>query len=202
MKKSILNTKKLVVLAVLSALGSVLMVFEIPFIPPLKIDISDVTVTVAGIIYGPFGAVVVAAIKSLVHIFVTPDDFGVGEFIAFVASMCYVLPFLFTVKLSKKVFTNQYLIRIVPGIVATISLTVLITIFNIAVSFQLYSFVMTNKFLSYNTVVAMAISFIPGNLIKGAVISVIFLILSFRLDYVVEKLKIYDEDKSQFPFNK
>ena len=189
MSKTNNMTKRLITLAILSALGSALMWFEIPLIPPFKLDASDSAVLIGGVLYGPLGAIIVALIKSVVHfIFISSGDFGVGEFIAFVASMSYVLPFIFSLKLIKKVTNNSYIMRIVPGIIGTLSLTTILFFFNIAVSFQLWSYVMFNEFMPYSKIVNLSISFIPGNLIKGVGLTIIFFILSFRLDYVAEKL--------------
>ncbi len=202
MSKHSYLVKEIVILAVLSALGSALMWIEIPFIPPFKIDASDSAVIVGTVLYGPIGGIIIALIKSIVHfIFLSSGDFGVGEFVAFVASMSYTLPFYFTMKLLQKITKDSIIIRVIPTIVGTIALTLILLVFNIAVSFQLWSYVMFNKFMSYDEIIPFAVSFIPGNIIKGFGLSVIFIILSFRLDYVAEKLDLHQNKENSLMFN-
>src|SRR5690554_1549996 len=166
MSKTSYYIKKIVILAVLSAIGSVLMWIEIPFIPPFKLDISDSAVIIGGVLYGPLGAIIIALIKSIIHfLIISSADFGVGEFIAFVASLSYTLPFLFSMKLTRKITDNKYVMRIVPSIIGTISLAVIMFFFNIAISFQLWSYVMFNEFMDYNKIIYLSASFIPGNLL-------------------------------------
>ena len=190
------KTKKLVTLSILSALGTVLMYFEIPLTNVFKVDASDLTVILSTVIYGPVGGIIVAFLKSSLHFFIKRGETGVGleEFIAFTASMTYVLPFYFTMKLIKKLFIkNQILIRVIPSIVATIALTVILPILNYLIFFKLYYIYMN---WSYSQVIITdgAISTIVPNIIKGVFLSVVFFILSFRLEQVVTKLSIQDDN--------
>ncbi|MDF2700623.1 MAG: riboflavin transporter RibU [Haloplasmataceae bacterium] len=196
MSKSYFSTRKLVLLAILSALGSALMWLEIPFIPPFKLDASDSAVIVAAVLYGPLAAFIVAVTKGIAHfIFLSGGDFGIGELIAITASMAYTLPFYFSMKLVKKYSKNIFVIRIIPMIFGTIALSIILPLLNLLVFFQLWSIVMTNSFLDYNDVFIFSMGTIPGNIIKGTGLSIIFFVLSFRLDYVANKLNILKDDE-------
>lgn len=189
------TTKKLVTLAILSALGTGLMWLEIPFIPPFKLDPSDSAVIVAAVLYGPIGAAVVAAIKGLGHfIFLSSGDFGIGEMIAFVASMAYALPFYFSLKAIRRFTSSPVLIRVLPTVVGTIALTIILPLLNYLIFVQIWSYVMFNQFMAHGDVVAFAWGTVPGNLIKGIGLSIIFIILSIRLDYIQEKLHLCEDD--------
>lgn len=62
--------QRLVGIACLGALAFILMFFEFPVLPMapyLKLDFSDVPVLLGGYIYGPFGGIIIAAIKCLIH---------------------------------------------------------------------------------------------------------------------------------------
>lgn len=201
MSKSSFRVRKLVTLAILAALGSALMWVEVPFIPPFKFDISDSTVIIATVLYGPLGGVAVALVKSIVHmLIISVGDFGVGEMVAFVASMSYTLPFYYTMLLLKKTVKNPLLLRIIPCVVGIASLTVLMYYFNIYVSFPLYSLA-TNTPFTHKEIVAFSTSFIPGNIIKGVGLSIVFLLLSFRLDYIATKY-LCDEDECPLIINR
>ena len=64
------RVQRLAVLACMSALAFVLMLFEFPVIPVvsyLKMDFSDLPVLIATWLYGPVAGIIVAAIKCLLQ---------------------------------------------------------------------------------------------------------------------------------------
>lgn len=201
MSKSSFRVRKIVTLAILAALGSALMWVEIPFIPPFKFDISDTAVIIAMVLYGPIGGIAVALIKSLVHIIIiSAGDFGVGEMIAFVASISYSLPFYYTMVLLRKSIKNPLLLSIIPCVIGTVFLTLFMFYFNIYVSFPLYSLA-TNTPFTKDEIITISSSFIPLNIIKGSGLSLVFLLLSFRLDYIATKY-LCDEGECPLIINK
>ncbi|QVK17813.1 ECF transporter S component [Mycoplasmatota bacterium] len=188
------KTKKLVTLAILASLGTVLMYFEIPLTNVFKVDASDLTVIISTVIYGPIGGIIVAFLKSLLHFLVKRGETGVGleEIIAFTASMVYVLPFYFSMKYSKKIFNNnKILIRLIPTIVATIAMIVILPTLNYLIFFKLY-FIYTNIPYTHNLIYTGAVATIIPNIIKGVFLSTAFIILSFRLEQIVLKLDVSD----------
>ncbi|MFK5261266.1 ECF transporter S component, partial [Lactiplantibacillus plantarum] len=65
---------RLVGIALLAAIGYVLMMFSFPIIPAfpfLKLDLSDLVVLLGGLLYGPVGGIAVAFVRSLVHFALT-----------------------------------------------------------------------------------------------------------------------------------
>ena len=80
--------KKICVLAVLAALSYVLMmVGRIPVVAFLKYDPKDVIITFAGFLYGPFSALAVSLVVSLIEMF-TVSDTGIIGFAMNVLSSC------------------------------------------------------------------------------------------------------------------
>ncbi len=106
------SAKKIVTLSVLAALGIPLMFIEVapvPIAPWLKFDFSDIVVYIAAVIYGPAGAVLVALIKSIIHFLIKGSVAGIpiDQFIAFVSSLAYVLPFYFTMVFIRKIIKQE-----------------------------------------------------------------------------------------------
>ena len=80
--------KKICVLAVLAALSYVvMMVGRIPVVAFLKYDPKDVIITFAGFLYGPFSAMAVSLVVSLIEMF-TVSDTGIIGFAMNVLSTC------------------------------------------------------------------------------------------------------------------
>lgn len=95
-KKSI---TRLSVIAMLSAVSFALFLLEFPVIPSLghlKLDFSDIPALIAGIIYGPFAAVVVEFIKNLIELLVkgVGTQMGFGNLMNFIVGCAYVVPFI------------------------------------------------------------------------------------------------------------
>jgi len=84
-----LSTRTLVILAMFSALATVLMFLDFPlsFLFPgfLRFDFSDLPVLMASFWFGPLAGIAVALVKNLIHLTVT-QTFGVGELANFIVS--------------------------------------------------------------------------------------------------------------------
>ncbi len=132
MSKSYFTTKKLITLALLSAIGTILMLIEIPSpIFWLKFDLSDVVVYLSAMIYGPIGAIVVAFIKSVINFLLKGSFVGVpiDQVTAFIASLAYALPLYYLTKLFNK-RNNKMMARIMPLILSSIIMTIILTTLN------------------------------------------------------------------------
>ncbi len=108
---------------VLSALGFLLMILELPW--PLsgflKLDFSDVVVLVAAQIGGIYAAVGVAIMKSLLlFLFHGSSSAGVGNIAAIIASLAFVSPFYCLRRQS----------AIIIGVASVLSLTVVMVLMN------------------------------------------------------------------------
>lgn len=90
-----IRTHRLVVIAMLSAVATVLMAldFPIPFlIPPfVKMDFSELPALLAAFSLGPVSGAVVCLVKNLINLTMSSTH-GVGELCNFLLGICFVIP--------------------------------------------------------------------------------------------------------------
>ena len=120
-------------LAVLSALGFVLMAFvqfPYPFAPWLKIEISELITIIAYALYGFPGGLTVALIKTLLNLAVHgPVGLGIGDLTAFITSCMFLLGLFLTSHVFKW-FKKGILFRILSYVVIASIVTTVMTILN------------------------------------------------------------------------
>ena len=181
---------KLAVTAVLTAMASVLMYYEIPlpFMPPfLKFDFSEVPVVIGSFAIGPIWGVVIELLKNLIHLPMTQTA-GIGEMSNFITGSIFVV----TAGLIYNKFHSK------PGIVlstavATIVLALAGIPLNAYVTLPLYANVLgftTEAIVGMSQAVNPLITdkwtlslwgFVPFNLFKGVIVSIITFLLSIPL---------------------
>lgn len=107
-RKSSLVLYRMAIVAVLSALGVVLMLyvkFPYPFASWCEIEISDLTVVVGYVLTGLPGAASIAFIKTLIHLLVMPTHgFGGAPYVGDVAALLSSLLYLLAIYLASHVF--------------------------------------------------------------------------------------------------
>jgi len=82
------RTKKLTILAMLSALAYIVMVIgRIPIVLFLKYDPKDVVIAIGGFLYGPLSAFAMSVVVSFVEMFTVSDNGFIG-FVMNVLSTC------------------------------------------------------------------------------------------------------------------
>lgn len=89
-----INTKKMIVIAMLSAVAIVIyyLDFPVPLMPPfIKLDLSNVVSLFAGFTMGPVAGVLVALIKNLIHLVIKGmgTTMGIGDIFDFVTSAVF-----------------------------------------------------------------------------------------------------------------
>ncbi len=95
MSKQIQKTRKLAGVAMLSAVGFILMFIElsVPIMPAfIKLDFSELPALLATFAYGPVSGAAVCLIKNLLHVFMGGTTGGVGELSNFLLGVAYVVP--------------------------------------------------------------------------------------------------------------
>ncbi|KRN02564.1 hypothetical protein FD13_GL001787 [Levilactobacillus senmaizukei DSM 21775 = NBRC 103853] len=186
-----LGVRAMVLMALFAGIATVLMFVSVPILPYvsyMKLDISDLFVLLGMGIFGPAGGVAIAAIKELLYFILTGFNLQnfIGILTAFVADVAFILPIGWILKRS----TNSLQRQVVAVVVATISLTVILSLANWWVVTPLYlklfgfSLGMPVKQLVLTGVV-------PFNLIKGIVLGVLFILLNRRLGPWIEKHRLY-----------
>ncbi len=179
------KVQKMVSIAMLAAIGTVLQFVAFPIMPAvsfLKIDFSDIPILLGMFLYGPLAGVITAFVRSLLHLFLTglaPQNM-VGDFASFLASSIFTLPIFYFFGKKKNIRTNR-IVGLVSGILA---LTIFMSIANYFVItpiyLQLYG-VTTQQFLGTSLASYVAIGIVPFNLIKGLLVSGVFLVLHAKL---------------------
>ncbi|MFG5478989.1 ECF transporter S component [Enterococcus faecalis] len=179
------KVQKMVSIAMLAAIGTVLQFVAFPIMPAfsfLKIDFSDIPILLGMFLYGPLAGIITAFVRSLLHLFLTglaPQNM-VGDFASFLASSIFILPIFYFFGKKKNIRTNR-IVGLVSGILA---LTIFMSIANYFVItpiyLQLYG-VTTQQFLGTSLASYVAIGIVPFNLIKGLLVSGVFLVLHAKL---------------------
>ncbi|PTI40064.1 riboflavin transporter RibU, partial [Staphylococcus succinus] len=186
------QTKRLITISMLSAVAFILMFikFPIPFLPPyLTLDFSDVPALLATFTLGPVAGMIVEFIKNLLNFL-----FNVGDPVGPIANFLAATSFLITAYFVTKQKHN--LKSLITGLsVATLVMTIVLSILNYFVLLPLYGMIMNLSHVVENIKIVIVSGVIPFNIIKGAIISLIFIIL-FR------RLKMYYKNKSALSITK
>jgi len=188
------RTKRITTLGILSALGAVLMILEIPypFLPFLTFDLSDVVVLIIFVRYGWKDAALVGVLKAVVHILFKGaiGPYAIGQITAFIASMSYILGmYLSTNKLNLSWYVGAVLtIFIVTVILTTANYLFITPIWFGGLTFlDVQSWVTPDSFgitVNGGYLVAILIAYIPFNLLKGSLIMGVFIIVDSILKLV------------------
>ncbi|HKM38883.1 MAG TPA: ECF transporter S component [bacterium] len=168
------DTKHLIKIAFLGALGFLLMYLEfpLPFMPPfLKFDFGDVPALIAGFAYGPVAGIVTEAIKNFIFLLSGRSEAGIiGTTASFVAGISLVIP-------AALVYRHYRTLKgaIVSLFIGTIVMTAVICIADIYIFLPLWN-IPVEQIMPMITA-----AIIPFNLMKGLFISVSTFILYKRV---------------------
>ncbi len=168
-----MKNKKIVYIGMLSALAFILYSLEIsvgflfPATPFLKIDFSDVPACVGALGFGPVFGVLVELIKNILHIFITKEPAFSGELGNFLSGIAMLLPL--SLILREKYSVNR---KISAILVSAVCPAIVMIFINLYITLPLYGI----NDVSTKTTMMFA-GFIPFNLIKGIVISLISVIV-------------------------
>lgn len=161
------NTRQLVTMALMTAIGVLLSFIEIPLLPGvgfLKFDASNMPAMVAGFAYGPGGGMAVGILTAILHGLLMADFSG--AIMNIIVVTFYVLP---------AALIYKYLHTFVGAIIALVVATLLAT-----VGAVLGNLIITPSWLGVplDAVIAMIVPIlIPFNLIKGFLNSILTLII-------------------------
>ena len=182
------GTKYITVCAMFGALAGVLMLLEIPlfFAPSFyKIDLSELPVMIGGMYLGPVACVIIELLKILLKLVIkgTTTAF-VGDFANFAVGCSLVLPAVIIYH-TKKTRARALIGLIVGTIVIAIFGTLFNAVYLLPAFSKLYGMpldAIIGMGTAINSHINSVMSFVficvfPLNLIKGAVISVLTMIL-------------------------
>jgi riboflavin transporter len=190
MKK--LNSRALVSIGMLSSIGYILMLLNFP-LPPfpnfLMIDFSDIPALLAVLIFGPIAGVLVELFKNILHYYMTGSSTGVpvGHIANFIAGTIFVLS---TYLIFKKLKSKRGMAIALVG--ASLVMAILMSILNYFVILPAYTFFLNVPAMSAPETRQMVISAIlPFNLVKGLIVTGMFMILNARLHNWIRKQASY-----------
>lgn len=177
------KTKQLLTVSMLIAISFILMFlkFPIPFLPPyLTMDFSDIPVILATLTFGPIPGIIVAFFKNLLNFLIVSHE-PIGNLANFLASICLVIPAYYFYKLKR---TRRFVFY--GLLIGTVIMTVVMSILNYFVLLPLYGQIMNLADLAHNLKMIISAGIIPFNLIKGVIVSIIFLLLFNKLKTVIK----------------
>ena len=200
---------RLVTIAMLSALGFVLMAFcRIPYPPSpwLMIEISDIVVLLAYVLYGFSGSILTAILKTALDMSINglSGFAGIGNITALFTSLMYIVG-LYLCSHIFRMFNKGLGHRIIGYVIITIYVTVILTTANCIFITPTYlcgyfttcfdSVTVNNMLQSleqmgYSNMGYAGIIFLiyfPFNLMKGAIIFLVYELLFNRIVFVLMK---------------
>ena len=196
MKK--INTFKIIIISMLSAIAMVLMFIDFPvFFAPsfMKFDISDLPIMIGGFLYGPIYGIIIAILKILLKIVFKPTStMFVGEISNLIGSIFYVVPASIIYKQLKN--KKNAIVGLIVGIIST---SIACTLSNILFIFPTYMKLyelskesiikmcqMINPYIDSMTKV-MLLSVLPFNLFKYIIVSFITWLLYKNISNIIKK---------------
>lgn len=189
--------RKMIQIAMLSAVSVVLMLFEVPlfFAPSFyKIDFSEVPVLIGAFAMGPLAGVIIELVKIALNLVITGTiTAGVGEVANFLIGCSLVLPSAIIYKRSKNKKG-----AVIGMIVGTLSMTVIGGFMNAFVLLPVYAKVfgmpisalvdmgaaVNHLITNLPTFVLFAVA--PFNLLKGCMDSVIVALIYKRISIILK----------------
>lgn len=184
--------KKMVTLAMFGSLSYLLMLLNFPFpgFPPfLNIDFSDIPALMAALIFGPLAGILVEFLKNLLDMVMTGTETGVpvGHISNFIAGVLFILPTYYVYKKisSKKGMTFALL-------AGTVSMALVMSVLNYYVFLPAYTF-----FMGWDAMTApesrkfVTAAILPFNVIKGLLITSVFMLLFVKLQAWINKQVLY-----------
>ena len=151
------NTKKICVLAMLSALAFIVMVFgRIPLVLFLKYDPKDVIITIGGFLYGPLSALMITVIVSVAEMLTVSSNGPIGLLMNIIAGCSFACTASFIYK------RKRTLKGAVTGLVAAWLMTTAVMV--------LWNYLITPIYMNVprEEVAGLLLpAFVPFNLLKG-----------------------------------
>lgn len=192
------NTKTIAKIGVLSAVATVLMLFDFPlwFAPNFyKLDFSEVPVLLGTFALGPAAGVAIEFVKILINFVLNGTDTGgIGELANFAVGCSFVIPAGYIYK-RKKSFSSA----IIAMLAGTVTLAVVGSMMNYFVLLPVYSKIYgapIQVFIDMAHVINPAITdlktfvlyaVVPFNMFKGIVVSSITLLVYKKISPVLHR---------------
>ena len=192
------DTKKLVLISILVALGALFMLIEIPYplVPFLKFDLSELVVLLTAELFGFIPAVIVSVFKILVHVSINgiTTPYAIGQITSVIAAITIAALYLITKKVIKPktvkaIFLRSFIVMIGFSIILTICNYLFITpvyfgefwYTNLKDTLTLSNFIpWATADIGYGAIIAVV--YLPFNAIKGVFILTIYELINKRIN--------------------
>ena len=216
-EKTILNnsvvrvsrTKYITICGMLGALAAIMMLFEFPliFLAPefYKLDFGELPVMIGGLFMGPMGAVIIELVKILLKLVLKGTSTAfVGDFANFVVGCTLVVPasVIYHLKKTKKnaLFSLTAGTVIVGVFGAVFNAVYLLPAFSTLYGIPLEAIVgmgtaINGRIDSITTLVVFSV--LPLNLLKGALVSVLTMLLYKRISVFLRGM-LSDAEQTQY----
>lgn len=160
--------------------------FPLPIFPKyLLIDFSDIPALISALILGPVAGILVELVKNILDYFLTGSITGVpiGPLANFIAGCTFILPIYY---IYRKFKSKKGMIMAL--IIATLIMSVSMSILNYYVILPAYTFFMHAPVLSAEeTRQFIVASIFPFNLVKGSLITIVFMLVFSNLSGWLQK---------------
>lgn len=181
MQKNI--TRKIVGVALFSALSFVVSLFEIPIFPAasfLKLDFSAVFVLLGGFMYGPVAGLAICAVKELIRFIMGSGTNGIGELANFIVITSFII-----VPTTVYRFKKGLPVVLITLAVGILCMTGAALISNRFIMFPLYMGGGAKD--AFNSLWYYVVLF---NLIKGVAISAVVFVLYKRVSWLFRRINL------------
>ncbi|WP_449620181.1 ECF transporter S component [Robertmurraya sp. Marseille-Q9965] len=186
------NVKALVSIGMLSSIGFVLMLLNFP-LPPfpkfLMVDFSDIPALIAALIFGPVAGILVELFKNILDYVITSSETGipVGHLSNFIAGILFVVPTYYIYEKLKTKKGMKY--ALVAG---TVIMAIVMSVLNYFVFLPAYTLFMGFPAMSGAETRQMIVAgILPFNIVKGIIISIVFILLFSRMSTWIGKQRAY-----------
>ncbi|MGE4319984.1 MAG: ECF transporter S component [Acholeplasmataceae bacterium] len=203
-----LRLKKMLYVVALAAIAIVIGLIQIPW-GFLHLDFSEVVILLALLILGPKEAMLAAVLRSFVRAMFTgflDPIILLGEILALLASFSIIMAYVIVRKIlhkSEKPFLYEVPVNgnhtslfewIISILLISLSLTITLLVFNTLFSTPMYYtyFTINNAFSfvqstgqNWGTYIwSNVVLYVPFNLVKGASVTILFLLIKPRIKYL------------------
>lgn len=183
--------KKMVLIAMLGSIATVLMQFNFPLpaLPAfLKFDFGEVPAVIAIMTMGPVAGILVELIKNVLYWFLSgsPTGVPVGEIANFATGLLFILPiyFIFNFFKNKKGLLGGV-------VVGTVTMAVGMSLLNYFVFLPMYTYFLNMPPVTGDALYTMIVlGILPFNLVKGVIIGVISVMLYGRMNKWINQQQV------------
>lgn len=194
----ILTTRTVAKIGVLAAISFILMFFQVPlpFAPPfMQVDLSDVPGLIGAFAMGPVPGMLIVLMKNILHAIVQGSQTQfIGELSNFIVGSAYVMTASW-IYLRRKSFKTA----IIGTIVGIFVMSLVATASNYFIVFPLYAAAFGMKIEALVNMAAelnglvngyesmMLFAVLPFNLVKGAIVGLVTMLLYKRVSPILHK---------------